>query len=136
MFEWTSSFEIGIPLIDDQHKVLFDIGKELENIAERSDKVDSNDIADLLKKMEDYSIYHFSHEEKLMQAAKYDGLENHKKEHKSFIDYLATVDKNIAKNQGAEKVNELILFLAKWIFKHIKESDFKYGELLKWELKL
>ncbi len=70
MFEWDDILSVGIEVVDDQHQELFRIGRELvyvlENTSAGLDQYD--DIIKLLKELHTYANYHFSEEEKLMEA--------------------------------------------------------------------
>lgn len=137
MFEWSENFSVGIPLIDEQHKKLFSIGEKLHNmITEYSGDDFYDKIIELISQMKDYTIFHFNEEEKLLETCGYEGLEEHKIEHSNFIDYLENIDLEAIDGNQMEQMKVLTLFLAKWIFKHINNVDFRYSAYVKDKLSL
>ena len=83
----------------------------------------------VIKALKDYTIKHFSEEEKLMKLHKYPDFENHKKEHQLFIDKVHEYEERY--NSGKLLLTiEVINFIKNWIINHIKETDQKYSSLL------
>lgn len=132
MFEWNEKFSVGIGNIDEQHKKLFSIGRDLvgvlENTSEGLDQFD--EIKRLLKDLHKYTIYHFDTEEKLMAKADYIDLPTHKFQHKLFIKKIEDIDlDNLDLNQKDSAI-ELLDFIANWVGNHILEVDIKYKDVL------
>lgn len=138
MFDWKDEFSVGIPLIDEQHKRLFLIGERLHNLVTEYNEGDDlyDDIIQLLNEMHSYTLFHFSEEEKLMGLSGYKGLSEHQDEHRKFVDYLENIDVEFLDDNQVDQMRDIVLFLAKWIFKHINNSDFKYSEIVKQSLKI
>lgn len=132
IFKWKDKFKTGIEEIDNQHKRLFDIGSELYNLVSLDDGSDHYDeIIALLTELSDYTKYHFSYEEKLMEKFNYSDINSHKKEHQKFIDKLnETLAKDIDMNQK-QVVLDMIEFIISWVSSHIVGTDFKYISTLK-----
>ena len=70
MFEWKKKYEMGIKKFDDQHKRLFEIGRNLVTAFEGAEKgLDQYDhIVHLLSELHDYTVYHFNSEEKALKS--------------------------------------------------------------------
>lgn len=132
MFIWNDSFSLGIEDIDKQHQHLFEIGIQLHDLIERAEHEDCYDeIVSGINELKAYTVFHFLHEEKLLMESEFSDLQNHKEEHQSFVDYLDDIDLNMIDEQQQESLISMVKFLAKWIFKHIHESDMKYALELK-----
>lgn len=122
---WTKDLSVNIDSIDNQHKKLIELISDFyDNIQKRSN--DEN-IAKLIKGMKDYTIMHFSSEEKYMKQYNYPDYETHKKEHDAFIAKVMEIEEKF--NSGKLMVSfEITTFLKGWIKKHILEIDKKYSE--------
>lgn len=134
-FEFTKKYMTDIKLIDDEHRRLFEIIKDVNDVIQANylhDKYD--EIMRLLNDLKEYTELHFSDEEHLMEKINYPELEAQKLAHSIFIERLVTIDfdtlNNIDDNQE-EYLTELINFLLNWLSNHILASDKKIGEYMK-----
>ncbi len=89
MFVWNSSYEVGIDLVDKQHRQLINLINELETSLNGSLK--DNSITEVAYAIVEYAIYHFSEEEKLMDACYYPQGSCRKREHEEFVTKLHEV---------------------------------------------
>lgn len=127
LINWTDGLSVKVESIDNQHKKLIDMINEFyELIREKS----NNDlIANLVKNMKDYTINHFSYEERLLEKHGYVETVNHKQEHAQFINKVEDLEKRL--NNGQIIVSfEITSFLKKWLCEHIQVSDMKYSGFL------
>lgn len=86
MLQWKDDFSVGIPLIDEQHKRLFEIGNTIAELLKTYDGQDAFiEIMDQIDALVEYTKYHFEQEEKLMDHYHYSDIEAHIKEHRDFI---------------------------------------------------
>jgi hemerythrin len=126
-FEWNETYSVGVDAMDDQHKGLFEIIRELYT-AMRSGK-GKEVAADVLRRLIDYTAAHFAAEEKLMAQKGYPALAVHQVEHKILIDKVLAFKKDF----GAGTVSitpELMKFLQNWLTNHIQTVDRKYGAFM------
>ena len=73
---WNEGYSVKIETIDNQHKKLIElINSFYENINNGSNK---ERLLELIKAMKDYTIYHFSTEEKYLKKVKYPDFNKHK----------------------------------------------------------
>ena len=128
MFEWDEILSVGIDVVDDQHQELFRIGRELvyvlENTSAGLDQYD--DIIKLLKELHTYANYHFSEEEKLMEAADFIGLPAHRFQHKIFVKKIEEIELDELDEDQKNHALDLLDFLANWITNHIMKVDREY----------
>ena len=82
---WDDSYLLGIPEIDSQHKKLLVIANELYEIAAGSPDSYRLKMSAALKKLTDYTVYHFSSEEAFMRSCGYAGTDAHKTAHDNFL---------------------------------------------------
>ena len=134
-FTFTAKYKTDIQLVDDEHRRLFEIIKEANDLIFEEllhDKYDK--IIELLSELKDYTEFHFSDEEKLMEKIGYPGLEAQQRAHAAFIEKLVNIDLNTLDdidNNQQEYLTELINFLLGWLSNHILGSDKKIGEFVK-----
>jgi hemerythrin-like metal-binding protein len=129
-FEWTQNLAVGIDLIDEQHKMLFQRANDV------SQSLDSGQgLTQIIKTLDfliDYTLFHFSTEENHMKANRYTGLEAHQASHRGLINTLNDLERDFkeegATNQLADALNS---FLNNWLVKHIKGIDVQFGKFLK-----
>ncbi len=115
--KWDSSVEVGIDIIDDQHKILFDLAKDLDNAVNTGASM--NVVDTLFSVIEDFAFKHFETEEGFLKD------ENSYLKHchihyqllKKFHDYK--VDFHNGRTDGITPG----IFLKEWILTHIKEDD-------------
>ncbi len=65
--EWNDSSLLGVPEIDQQHKQRISIANELYDVATGDESVYETKMPVILKKLTDYTVYHFSMEEPLQK---------------------------------------------------------------------
>lgn len=134
-FAFTDKYKTDIPLIDDEHRHLFEIIEQTNDLIHEKllhDKYD--EIMRLLDELKTYTETHFSDEEALMEKISYPGIDAQKKAHAAFVDKLVHIDINeldeIDEHQQTY-LFELINYLLNWLSNHILASDLKLGEYIK-----
>ena len=126
-FQWNANYSVKVRAMDAQHKQLFVIIQELYN-AMRSGR--GKEVAgSVLHRLIDYTVKHFTEEEKLMEKHAYPRLAQHKVEHKALVDKVVAFKKDFDAG-GASITPELMTFLQKWLTDHIQTVDQKYGDFL------
>jgi hemerythrin len=135
LITWDDSIALNIGEIDSQHKQLVNIINDLFDamMIVRSSEV----IGDILNRLIDYTKYHFTTEEMYFDQFGYSESEEHKEEHKYFLEQVAVFKK--AFDEGKTKLDDsdaplavdLFKFLKNWLVNHIQVSDKKYAPLFK-----
>jgi hemerythrin-like metal-binding protein len=126
-FPWKHEYELGIPIIDDQHKLLIGFIDDLFTAVE--DKSQAAETKQVLKRLVDYTDFHFGEEEKYFKKFGYIEEKNHVLEHKKFYEKIDEFQKLTEKNLPT--TFQLIIFLKDWLINHIQKSDRKYAVELK-----
>jgi hemerythrin-like metal-binding protein len=118
---------IGVDEIDDDHRKLIDIFNILNHsLAER----ESQDyLAAVLEELINCTVWHFSHEERLMLKYRYEGAAEHKAEHTELIKSAKELQQGILQADKAIS-DEHIEFLEHWLTEHILTSDMRLGSYL------
>lgn len=131
MFKWRENFSTNVEEIDNQHKKLFEIGARLYEVASINDECDRYDeIMAILDELTDYTVYHFSYEEKLLQDQNYPDYDVHKIEHDFFIKKLRRLEAGDHENNQSESLMKMVTFVADWISSHILKTDLQYSPYL------
>ena len=86
-------------------------------------------LSKILSELVDYTLYHFSTEEKFFDKYEYPETEAHKIQHKDLVQQVAAVQK---KYEAGERVLtiDVMNFLRDWLNDHILGSDVKFGPYL------
>lgn len=121
---FTDNFKTDIPLIDEEHKMLFEIiGKIYKTIEVElvHDKFDL--ILDILDELKDYTRIHFADEEHYMKEIGYEGLAQQVILHEKFIETLNNVNLDHVDDNQEEYLYEVLNFLQNWLVNHILKVD-------------
>ena len=127
--EWTSKIAVGVDLIDDQHKELFDRTNRLLETCKNGGS--QEEVISSLSFLQDYVSQHLRDEESLQEKHNYPDMDSHKEQHKVFLEKVALIKADIDA-RGATLVNVIKttnLFVT-WLSKHISQEDKKLGEFL------
>ncbi len=124
---WTQNLSVGVDLIDDQHKKLFEMAEQLFEAGRQRKAKDF--IAELLGFLDGYTKKHFADEEKYMLKIGFPGYDSQKKSHDDFIHQLKILEKDYESSGGNVvlliNANQIIL---DWLLKHISVDDKKIGD--------
>jgi len=124
MFRWTNEYSVNVPQLDKEHQFLFSALNDFyEGLKQGVPKENLNKLVDSLV---DYTQFHFRHEEEIMAAANYPGLENHKKEHRQFIEKVLEFSAKFKEGKLLISL-EVTSFIKDWIVNHILNEDQKYS---------
>lgn len=131
MFKWKDSYSVNVQAIDEQHKRLFELALKIYDVLSVKDSHDHFDeIMKIVDELKEYTIYHFNYEEELMERCGFENIEEHKLEHKAFIQKVSSFNERDIDEKQSKVIMEMIMFVADWIEKHILKSDHRYKELL------
>jgi hemerythrin len=124
--QWSKELEIGIDVIDGQHRRIVDYINELQQVTGDTDRpVVRRVIDDLI----DYTYSHFAFEEALMEEADYDSLPIHRKTHEAFCSRIEDFKRRAQSGEAVE--GPLAELLRTWLLGHIMSDDTSYAELVR-----
>ncbi|MDR2102933.1 MAG: bacteriohemerythrin [Treponema sp.] len=130
LVSWSPTFSVGVKIIDDQHKGLLSLTNDLFNHCVGDEASERAYFQEVIGKAVDYVKVHFSTEEKIMLATKFEGYWEHKREHDAFV--LNVVDQIRAFNEGKPfTLMTFTRYLKNWVLTHIAVSDRLYFEHFK-----
>ena len=124
MLQWKAEYLIGVELIDEQHKHLFEIGNRIYELLENYIYVDKYDkIVAIINELSEYTRYHFKTEENYMIQIKYPKYFDQKVEHDDFIRKIEEIDlRDLDENQN-KHIGDILTFVFTWILEHILKKD-------------
>ncbi|PID29695.1 MAG: GGDEF domain-containing protein [Candidatus Cloacimonadota bacterium] len=125
LFVWNKDFETNLRDVDEQHKTLIEQVNILsENLL--NDTLNFNDLENIFKKLIEYAVFHFSHEENLIENKQIYSkhVEEHKKSHNNFVEEVKFMYSDIYSDKfDIIKGKNLRDFLIHWLAFHILEED-------------
>lgn len=129
MFEMKPEYYIGIDMIDQEHKQLFDYASEAYELLQEEFTPDKYDKIDaILEKLRDYTVKHFTDEEAYMESIQYKKIFTQKIQHKEFIHKLDEFIDQHEKDEGNqaeqdEQIMDILNYLTDWLINHILHVD-------------
>ena len=117
---WNESLSVGIDVIDEHHRYLFDLTNDL--IAVVVNKRGAKELVRLLNALEQYAQVHFHAEERMMEHYSYEGTDRQKKQHAQFLDHLKVFYGELHDNPLIAQI-EVMAFLREWLVGHIRNED-------------
>ncbi len=128
LMPWTSKLETSIPVIDTQHKELVRMLNQMHKAMRKQQG--SNKLNIIIQGLADYTVMHFSVEEKLFRKFGYPEYEKHKKIHEELVATVLKFKSDF--NSGKATVTmDLMDFLTDWLKTHIMKTDMAYVPFLK-----
>lgn len=93
MFEWKEAYSVNIPSVDEQHRKLFAIANEMDELLNNNLIIDKYDqIVAIIDELKNYTIEHFANEEAHMLQLKYPKFLSHKALHNDFVEKISAID--------------------------------------------
>lgn len=123
---WKDKYELGVALIDRQHKELFNrveaFMQTLRSAASWEDKVQH--VNETLEFMNGYVVEHFRDEEAYQKKIGYPELEAHKKIHADMVNYVLAVTKTYEENGFDQQLMQQFGGkLLAWLINHVAAED-------------
>lgn len=132
MFQFTVDCLLGIEQIDEEHKHLFELLNKAHILSTTEYHSDYyNELKGIIEELDEYADEHFEHEEAYMEEIRDPELIRQRSQHAFFREKVREFDfANIDhEEQQQELLENLVMFLAKWLYRHIVGSDILIGKL-------
>ena len=128
---WDHVLSVGVDEVDDDHRKLVNLFNMLNHSVTEGN--DPEYLAAILEELINCTAWHFSHEERLMLKHGYEGLAEHKEEHKELVKSAKELQQKILQ-AGNLVATEDIEFLERWLTEHILTTDMRMGSYLAMEM--
>ncbi len=123
IFPWTEELEIGIPVIDDQHRRLVALLNGLTGHLSGPDDIE--ELNRIFVELKEYASYHFGTEEACWVSVFVDDpwAIGHRAEHQSFLASVVQLETRLPSRPYTDRVAEVVSFLIHWLMFHILDQD-------------
>lgn len=123
---WREKYELGVPLVDIQHKELFKrieaFIQSLRSSASWEEKVQF--VNETLAFMNGYVVEHFHDEEEYQLRIGYPNYEKHKKIHADMVNYVLQITAEYENSGYSEKLMQQFAGkLLAWLINHVATED-------------
>ena len=125
--QWKDEFSVGIEEVDNQHKELMEMIKSLLKICMVDSKTKFESFNKLAAKAIERFIEHFGTEEKLMLESDYPKYDEHKARHDKLLVDVKEMMEKIPKENGDEKLMNIVIFIREWFVETVHGSDKEMG---------
>lgn len=123
-FVWTDDYSVNSPVLNDQHKRLFEISNELYDAFTAN--AHKEKLGKIIEELYDYTVYHFSAEEKMIREKGLKVTPEHLIQHEEFKKKVADFrDKYKSGSTGV--TYEIMNFVRNWMIDHIMGTDKQYA---------
>lgn len=124
---WDDSLRIGIDVIDEHHRYLFDLTNDLYEVV--STRRGSREVARVIKALDLYAQVHFRAEERMMDHHRYTAFDRQKHQHGEFEKRLSEFYAELHDNPLTAQFDVLV-YLRTWLVRHIVHEDARLRELV------
>lgn len=121
---WSDAFKTGIRVIDNDHKMLFEITEALVESANREEAPEA--LGDIIACLVDYADGHFRREEAFMAKCRFPDLHAHWLEHQRATEHIHEIRDLYRSDPDQVDTAELAAFFTSWLIHHIQDSDQRY----------
>lgn len=124
---WGKILSVGVDEIDEDHRKLMNIFNILNHAVIKGESPEY--LVATLEELVNCTIWHFSHEERLMLKYGYPEIEEHKAEHRELIESAMELQQTVLQSDKPV-AEEHIEFLERWLTEHILTTDGRLGSFL------
>lgn len=118
--EWDPALSVGIDVIDEHHRYLFDLTNELIDVL--AGKLGAREMGRILKSLVQYAQIHFAAEERMMEHYGYSETARQRQQHKQFGLRLKEFYAELHENPIVAQF-EVAQYLLEWLMAHIRHED-------------
>ncbi|MAD43502.1 MAG: hypothetical protein CMI02_08310 [Oceanospirillaceae bacterium] len=126
---WNTDLEIGIDVIDAQHKRLVDYINDLNKAISHGH---TETVYQVMEQLRDYTMDHFAFEEELLEQAGYPLTDSHKQVHRRFeakVEIMVSELGNGTDPMGVARRARNTMMV--WLIQHIRHEDQDYAPFVK-----
>lgn len=129
MYKMKDEYLIGIPMIDEEHKKLFEIAQNIYELQQEDFMVDKYDnLKVILEELKEYTLTHLEHEEAYMQSINYKRFFMQKVEHDKFREEIEDLNFQLLDESSDDMIIDVLNLITNWLVDHIFNNDKLIGE--------
>lgn len=127
MYELKPQYFTGIEAIDEQHSRIFKLADDAYKLLKDENKLfKEDDLANIIRGLQDYAKYHFSEEEAYMEKMGFKEISKQVEQHKWFLHEVNRLSEKLSEvslgNQDA-LIEKTLEKLTTWFQNHIEALD-------------
>ncbi len=115
---WSDNLRVGVDAIDKDHQVIIALNNKIS-----SEFCEEAELNDIILEIVEYTRYHFSREEVIMEICGYPDLKEHRGRHQKLITKVNNLADDWRKDNDPEIRQQLCHFLRDWWIGHIMKVD-------------
>ena len=119
-FKWNAAHAVHLGEVDAEHRAIYQAAGDLHQSILSS--APTGRVVEILRALIAHTEDHFTHEERLMQAANYGSYAWHKQQHDTARKRLAQFSARIEAGETAS-VGPLLNYLSGWLRDHLSVAD-------------
>ena len=123
--DWTEDLSVGVHVIDADHRMLIDLINQFDEAVSSGHSHEK--INGIISALYDYTDFHFTREEALMDVCGYEDLPAHRKVHDTLRARVKEIRDLHAANPDMVIDDDLMSFMTEWLTKHIMGNDKNYA---------
>jgi len=128
-FDWQPEMDTHIKDMDTQHRLLFKIGRDMEQLLRiKCIGVTDAQLLDIILQLRDFTGYHFYEEEKLMEEINYPKLKEHRQKHLKYAKYVMDINLPKLRENPEKGLKEIKDEIQGWIFSHMLHDDKEFAQ--------
>lgn len=124
LFAWRPEYSVHDEELDNHHQQLFTILNSIYEHVMSSEQLDN--ISATIDELSNYTTYHFTSEEQVMQDKQFPDMAAHIAKHREFTNKISQLRENYHHND-LEVAKDLIIVLGEWLLQHVLKEDKKYS---------
>ena len=125
---WYKKYSVNNEELDNHHKNLFAILNKMYDSCLPANSAEC--AASIIEELIEYTDYHFTAEEKYMADKGYKEIDEHRQQHRYFLDKLLGL-RNCEHKDDYDYKKEVMILLGDWLLKHVTVEDKKYSHPLR-----
>jgi hemerythrin len=126
-FTLNETLSLGVPEMDEQHRVLVDLINSLHRVMMGEDSRHLAEAkAQTIDALVEYCVRHFESEEEFMLSIGYPDLDDHRNEHQAFIAKVLEYRDELM-TAYAVQGSQVIKMMTEWLHHHILTKDQRYA---------
>lgn len=125
---WREEYGIGVELIDEDHRQLFNVARRLFTLSRQPDKTQWV-AEESIKFLKTYCVRHFEREEEYMRSINFQDLQKHMAQHAHMREsILPRIESQLRHNKfSPEAMEKFLKIINLWLGRHILEHDKAIG---------
>src|SRR5512140_2914297 len=128
LLSWREDYEVGVPLIDREHRYLFELINEFHD--KHASGNTRHEILRVLNRLVAYAEEHFQHEEALMEKIGYPRFAHQHGLHIDLFSSIFALNEKLTAH-SARVDAKTMHFLKTWLLGHILKEDMDIGDFMR-----